>query len=186
MLVEEGPQTTLNTNQMMSYSIKRAALIADQLQRLATQNAHQLAGQRSNLDFWIAEATDAIRVVDEYPRRFRLLHDAQIAWVNAHGTKVSGYCPICGGACEFDPRTPEPPHRISAEELSAARMAVQTAGRRYALRLYRAQLLDEHAVRRVCHQLDIGVEREDLQRSVLSVEPDQSTPDLLPNPNRKR
>ena len=170
----------------MSYSIKRATLIADQLERLATQNAHQLAGQRSNLDFWIAEATDAIRVVDEYPRRFRLLRDAQVAWVKAHGTKVSGYCPICGGACEFDPRTPEPPHRISAEEISAARAAVRTAGRRYALRLYRAHLLDEDAVRRVCHQLDIEVEQEDLQRSALSMESDQSPPDLLPDSNRKR
>lgn len=169
----------------MSYSIKRAALIADQLERLATQNAHQLAGQLSNLDFWIAEAADAIRVVDEYPRRFRLLRDAQIAWVNAHGTKVSGYCPICGGACEFDPRTPDPPHRISTEELSAARTAVQTAARRYVLRLYRAHLVDEDAVRRVCHQLDIGVEQEDFQRSVFPGEPGQIIPELLPNTNRE-
>lgn len=65
----------------MSYSIKRASLITDQLERLATQNAHQLAGQFSNLDFWIAEGVDAIRVINEYPQRFRRLREAQVAWV---------------------------------------------------------------------------------------------------------
>lgn len=39
----------------MSHSTDRAALIAGQLERLARQNAHQLAGQVANLDFWIAE-----------------------------------------------------------------------------------------------------------------------------------
>jgi uncharacterized protein YecT (DUF1311 family) len=84
----------------MSYSLKRASLITDQLQRLATQNAHQLAGQFSNLDFWIDEAADAIRVINEYPRRFRRLREAQVAWVKAHDTKIEGYCPICEGVCE--------------------------------------------------------------------------------------
>jgi hypothetical protein len=63
----------------MSYSIKRATLIADQLERLATQNAHQLAGQFGNLDFWISEAVGAIRVLNEYPERFRSLRDGQVA-----------------------------------------------------------------------------------------------------------
>jgi hypothetical protein len=148
----------------LSYSLKRASLIADQLERLATQNAHQLAGQLSNLDFWIAEAADAIRVIDEYPHRFRRLRDAQVAWVRAHDTKVDGYCPLCGGACEFGPQTPEPPLRIPAEELGEARAAVQRAGRAYLLRLYRARLLEKDAVCEACDKMDIGVESEDFQR----------------------
>jgi hypothetical protein len=62
----------------MSYSIKRAALISDQLERLATQNAHQLAGQFGNLDFWIAEAVGAIRVVS-VRRMPGLIYDAGTA-----------------------------------------------------------------------------------------------------------
>jgi len=61
-----------------SYSIERAALIADQLERLATQNLHQLAGQAANLIFWISEAAHAIRTIDEYPARFRRLREAQV------------------------------------------------------------------------------------------------------------
>jgi hypothetical protein len=149
----------------MAYSSKRAALIADQLDRLATQNAHQVAGQLANLDFWIAEAVDALRVIEEYPARFRRLREAQVAWVKAHGTKVSGYCPICGGGCEFGPQTPEPPHRTPAEDLIDARDALRRAMRRYLLRLHRMHLRDATAVRQACHAVGIGVEAEDLAHS---------------------
>ena len=170
----------------MSYSIKRATLIAEHLERLATQNAHQLAGQFANLDFWIAEAADAIRVMEQYPVRFRRLRDAQVAWVRAHDTKVSGYCLICGGVCEFDPRTPDPPLRIRSEELADARTVLQRAGRAYLLRLYRAHLLEKDAVQRVCDQLDIGVEEDDFHRVAPPPDDDQPTPDLLRDPSRKR
>jgi len=50
----------------VSYSIERANLIADQLERLATQNTHQLAGQVANLDFWISETVAAISIIDNY------------------------------------------------------------------------------------------------------------------------
>jgi hypothetical protein len=117
----------------VAYSIERAALIADQLERLATQNLYQLAGQFVNLDFWIAEAAHAIQVLDDYPARFERLRETQREWVRAHGTKVSDYCPICRGAC-----------------------------RRYLLRLYRARLLDEDGLRRAAAQLGIDLEDEEL------------------------
>lgn len=147
----------------MSYSVERAALIAKQLERLATQNVHQLAGQVANLDFWISEASQALRVVEDYPARFRRLRDAQVGWVKAHGTKVSGYCPICAGACEFGPQTPEPPQRTSSDELANACKAVRDGMRRYLMRLYRAQLIDENRVRHACTELDINLEPEDLE-----------------------
>ncbi len=145
----------------MSYSIKRADLIADQLERLATQNIYQLAGQVSNIAFWIAEAVHAIAVIDQYPMRFRLLRDAQLGWVEAHGTKVSAYCAHCGGACEFGPSTPAPPQRTPSEDLDAARQRVRRAGRRFLLRLYRASLMDEDAVRLACGEIGIGLMPED-------------------------
>jgi hypothetical protein len=148
----------------LSYSIKRAGLIADQLERLATQQAHQLAGQVANLAFWMSEAVGAIAALDEYPARFRLLRDAQVRWVEAHATRVSGYCAQCGGACELGPKTPEPPRRIPTEDLEAAREGVRHAARRYLLRLYRAHLLSEDAVRQACSEIGVGVESEDFER----------------------
>jgi len=41
---------------------------------------------------------------------------------------------------------------------------VRRAARRYLVRLYRADFLDEHALRRACNELGVGLEAEDLDR----------------------
>jgi hypothetical protein len=172
----------------MSYSTERAALIATQLERLATQNAYQLAGQFPNLDFWIDEAATALRVIDGYPERFRRLRDAQVEWVKAHDTKVSDYCPICSGACEIGPETPAPPQRTPSDDLHRARESIRTAARRYFLRLYRAHLIEEDAVRRACDAIGTGVESEDLVRAEPPPNLDEGPRPRhqAPDPNRKR
>jgi hypothetical protein len=147
-----------------SYSTRRATLLADQLERLATQNLHQLAGQIANLDFWISEAEAALDTIDLYPARFRRLRDAQAEWVEAHGTRVVAYCAVCQGACGFGPGKPEPPRRVPSGDLASAAAAVRGAMRRFLLRLYRAGLLDEPAVRGHADRLEIAVEPEDLDR----------------------
>ena len=170
----------------MSYSIKRADLIADQLERLATQNPYQLAGQVANLAFWISEAVEALSVLDGYPARFRSLRDAQVGWVKAHGTKVSGYCAHCGGACELGPTTPEPPRRIASEDLDIAREGIRRAARRYLLRLYRAHFLNEEAVRQACREIGVALELEDLERHSPAVAEDNGAPPLGMAPSRRR
>jgi hypothetical protein len=147
----------------MSYSIKRAELLADQLERLATQHTHQLAGQHANLQFWLSEAVAAIRTLDEYPTRYRQLRDTQLAWVREHATKITRYCPICCGPCEFGPQTPARPYRIPSEELSAARDAVRRAARRLLLRLYHAEFVTEAELREAADLVGAAVEREDLE-----------------------
>jgi len=147
----------------MSYSIAKAALIADQLSRLSTQHAHQLAGQASNLAFWMAEAAAAIAVIDDYPARFRRLRDAQVAWVSAKNVRVPHYCPVCQGECEFSPSTPEPPHRIPSQEFSAARAQVRAAAAQLLLRLHRATLLEASELARYVRELDLPIEPEDLR-----------------------
>ncbi len=148
----------------MAYSIDRAVLLADQLERLAHSNVHQLAGQAANLDFWLDEAVHSLRVIEDYPQRFRRLRDSQVAWVEAHGTKVSGYCSICAGGCELGPRTPEPPSRIPSEQMDEARSRVQRSAYRLLLRCYRAGLLDEAIVRAACDRIGLIAEPEDLER----------------------
>ena len=145
------------------YSIAKATLIADQLERLATQHPHQLAGQLSNLAFWMAEARAAIAVIDDYPARFRRLHDAQVAWVRERDVKVPYYCPICKGECEFSPQTPVAPRRTPSEELDGARTRVKRGAAQLLVRLYRARLIRESEVRQYSDSLDLPIEAEDLQ-----------------------
>jgi len=146
----------------MSYSTAKAALIADQLRRLSTQHPHQLAGQLSNLEFWMGEAAAAIAVIRDYPARFRRLRDAQVAWVRSRDVKVSFFCPICKGECEFGPQTPNAPHRISSDEMDAARDDVRRAAAELLLRLYRSGLLASSELDRYTSALELPIEPEDL------------------------
>jgi len=130
----------------MSYTTEQAALLAGQLERLASAGVHQIAGQFANLEFWLGEAVHVLATIDDYPRRFRQLREAQIAWVTAHGTQVLGYCAHCGGRCELGPQTPAAPTRISSDEMDAARRGVRQGCYRLLLRCYRAHLVDEPAL----------------------------------------
>lgn len=145
----------------MSYTTEQAELIAVQLERLATGGAHQVAGQSTNLEFWLDESLHAIAVIDDYPRRFRALRHAQTAWVAAHHTTTL-HCPQCVGPCELGPRTPELPVRASSEEMDAARRAVRQGCYRLLLRCHRLGVIDEAALRAACERVGVTVEREDI------------------------
>ncbi len=180
----------------MAYSIDRAALLTEQLDRFAHSNAHQLAGQAANLEFWIDEAVHALRTIDEYPGRFRRLREAQVAWVRAHGTKVSGYCEICGGACEFGPESPMPPQRIPSDQMEEARARLRRAAYAFLLRCYRSGLLLETGLRAAGDRIGIAVESEDLERGHRGGEGETPTPGGLdvnavtkgggPRPSKRR
>lgn len=133
------------------------------MEQLSTQNVHQLAGQTANVTFWIAEAVAAIMVLDQYPARFRQLRDAQVQWVEAHGTEVSDYCGHCGGACEFGRSTPAPPQRVPSAEIDAARDRVRRAARQYLLPLHRARLMEKDAIRLGCSEIGIRIDTEDFE-----------------------
>jgi hypothetical protein len=145
------------------YSIARAELIAEQIGRFATQHVHQLAGHHANWGFWISEALAAVRALDDYQARFQRLRDAQLSWVQAHNTKITSYCPVCRGACEFGPQTPERPHRVPSEDLNAARTAVRTAVRQFLVRLFHARFISESDVRREAELVGSPLEPEDLE-----------------------
>lgn len=146
------------------YSIARAELIADQIGRFATQHLHQLAGHNANLGFWISEAASALRAIDEYQRRFKRLQGAQLAWVREHDTKITSYCEICRGGCEFDPQTPDRPQRVPSQDLSASRDAVRRTVRQFLVRLYRAGFITEVEVRQHAETVGAAIEPEDLER----------------------
>src|SRR4030042_5203900 len=117
----------------MSYTIEKATLIANQLKKFTTSYAHHLAGQFANLDFWLSETQEALKAIDGYHHRFNNLRKAQKEWVISHGTKVDGYCSICGGKCEFGGSTPSPPVETPKDELESAHRLVKDAARNFLL-----------------------------------------------------
>ncbi|MEZ4446187.1 MAG: hypothetical protein R3B72_44330 [Polyangiaceae bacterium] len=145
------------------YSVAKAALIADQIRRFATQHVHQLAAHHANLDFWIAEAASAVQTIDDYHRRFKRLRNAQVKWVREHDTKISWYCPICRGGCEFGPQTPARPRRVSSDDLAEARDDLRRAVRQYLVRLYHAELINEAEIREHAERVGASIETEDLE-----------------------
>ncbi|WP_394840733.1 hypothetical protein LZC95_27125 [Pendulispora brunnea] len=147
----------------MIYTLEQATRVASQLEKLATYNVHQLAGQFPNLDFWLGEAIHALQIIDDYPRRFKLLRDAQERWVNEHGTIVSEYCPICGGKCEFGPMRPSPPTRTPSTELDAARRSVRDGAYHLLLRLHRVGWIDKERLMVECERVGTSVDLADLE-----------------------
>lgn len=147
----------------MPYSIDQADMLAAQLEKFTTSYAHHLVGQHANVDFWLEEANHALGVIDNYYKRFTKMRDAQKEWVKAHKTVVSGFCRICCGKCEFDPRPPEPPVRIRNQELAEARRRLKDAVYHFLLRCYRAGLLDKAGLTAACERGGTSVDLRDLQ-----------------------
>jgi hypothetical protein len=144
------------------YSIARADLVANQIERFASQHLHQLAGHHANLEFWLSEAACALQAIDAYQQRYNRLANAQLAWVSEHDTKISRYCPICGGGCEFGPQRPPRPHLIPSEELTAACESVRRAVRQFLVRLYQANFITDTQLRQHGETVGMSIEPEDL------------------------
>jgi hypothetical protein len=70
----------------VAYSSDIAKTLTEQLTRFVTLNRHQLAGQVSNLDFWIGEVRHCFEVIDGYVQRFNRLKTAQSKHVAEHHT----------------------------------------------------------------------------------------------------
>ncbi|MBA3464312.1 MAG: hypothetical protein H0T46_30450 [Deltaproteobacteria bacterium] len=155
----------------MSYTLEHAALLARQLEKLATARTHHAAPQFANLEFWLAEVEHVIATIREYPQRFRRLRDAQQAWVRAHGTRTTEHCLHCGGPCDLGPQPPAPPTRISSDEMEAAQRDLQRAAYRLLLRGYRIKMVDEPALMAACARIGMTLERDDLRGDALSATP---------------
>jgi len=56
----------------MIYTIEKANLIAEQLQRFTTGYAFHVAGHFANIDFWLNEVQEALRAIDENTGRYSL------------------------------------------------------------------------------------------------------------------
>lgn len=147
----------------MQYSIERANLLTEQLRQLSSRHPFQLAGHHANLDFWLAEAYDAIRALNGYNARFRKLRDAQVSWVRTNQVRVLSYCPICKGACEFGSQTPPAPIRTPSEDIDTAKLALRKAVVKLLVRFHHIGLITETEVRSGAAQIDAPFDREDFE-----------------------
>lgn len=155
---------------MSIYTVERAELLAEQLRRFHHGRAHHLAGQFTNLDFWITEVESALSTLDGHTDRFERLRGAQAAWVEGHKTQVPvhGFCGICGGKCEFDDgntQTPRPPKRLATSEKTEARRALIDATYHLLTRFFRMGLLDEADIRANCDRIGTSIDPADLRRT---------------------
>jgi hypothetical protein len=144
----------------VSYSTDRADLLTSALGRMASLHAHQLAGQAANIDFWVQEASGALQALDEYPERFRRLHEAQVTWVEVNQTRII-HCPICRAPCEFGAAKPSKPRRVPSKAIENSRGKLRKEMRHFLLRLFRLGVLGETTIREQCEVLQIPLEPED-------------------------
>lgn len=145
----------------MAYTCDIANILAAQLEKFATLNRHQLAGQLANLGFWAAETAHGLAIIDGYGSRFERLKDAQGRHVAEYGTKeFLKHDPCCTET------TASPPTRIHSQELGQARRRLCDAFYRFLVRCFNESLLEEASLRRWCNRLDIGVESRDLRRQI--------------------
>ena len=148
----------------MSYSTDRAERLAETLERFTSLNVYQLVGHVPNLEFWLTEAEGVMGILDGYGARFREMHRAQEGWVKAHHVRVTPFCPICDGGCEFGPRRPPPPRRVPNAQIDDARHTLREALRRFLLRLYRLHMLDRGAAIEAADRIGTGFEPDELER----------------------
>ena len=112
----------------MAYSVEIANLLAKQLERLASLNRHQLAGQVANLDFRVAEVIHCRGVLDGYRTRFGRMKAAQTEYVSTHKTVA------------FDLRDPDiaqsapPPRPVPDADFKQVRRSLNDAAYRLLIR----------------------------------------------------
>lgn len=141
----------------MAYSCDIAKLLAAQLQKFATLNRHQLAGQAANLGFWLDETAHCLAVIDGYSKRFESLKNAQEKYVDLHRTREF----LLDDACCTGGRAAAP-RRINDGEIRDARRELCNATYRFLVRCRKEGLINERMLRESCANLGISVDPADV------------------------
>ena len=147
----------------MIFTIEKANLIADQLKKFTTGYTHHVVGQFANIDFWINESIQAIKVIDDHRTRFDSIRKAQKEWVEDHDIIVHDYCPICRGVCEFSNGKPSLPRLRYKNEKSEARRDLIDSTYFFLIRCYRIGLLSSEELKQKCDVIGTGIDLEDLK-----------------------
>ncbi|WP_299768996.1 hypothetical protein [uncultured Dokdonia sp.] len=149
----------------MIYTIEKANLVATQLKKFTTGYGYYVVGQYANIDFWLEEVIAAQRTIDAYKSRFNNMRDAQKEYITKHDVRVSDYCHICGGKCEFsdgNPPSPSPPKRMSSAVLDATQKELVNAMYYFLARCYRMGFLNDIQLKQKCDRIGTSIDPSDL------------------------
>ncbi|MDA0835012.1 MAG: hypothetical protein O2955_09100 [Planctomycetota bacterium] len=115
----------------MSYIEDVCSPLIRMFDKFATYDAHQLAGQVANLDFWLSEVDHRLSIIDGYRKRFDRLKSAQMRYVKEHNAAqtASTHLPIGASVPPLRPG-------ISHQDLTNLRERLQVAARRFLVRCH--------------------------------------------------
>jgi len=148
----------------MSYMTERADLLIKQFEKFSHESRMAvLVGQRCNLEYWLHEAEELLRIIDEYPQRFHKMSKVQKEYINIHKPLDHSPCRICGGPCEFGPSRLPPPTKIPSQELDESKLGIRNSVRRFVLRLFRKGLIDKAEALKCCDRLGTGIEEPEFE-----------------------
>ncbi len=148
----------------MIYTIEKANLISKQLRKFTNGYTHHIVGHYANIDFWMNEVTDALKVIDNHRHRFDDMYNAQKIWIDDHEVVVHEYCPICRGKCEFSDGKPTLPEFRFKSELADAKKNLVDAAYYFLVRCFRVGLLTREDLKNKCDLIGASIDPNDLKK----------------------
>jgi len=147
----------------MIYTLEKANLISKQLKKITTGYSHYVVGQFANVDFWIEEVVESLRIIDEHRNRFDNMLNAQKIWIEEHGTVIHQHCAICGGICEFSNGKPPLPKLKYKSEKNETRKHLVDSAYYFLIRCYKIGLLTNEELKHKCDLIGTSIDTYDLE-----------------------
>lgn len=148
----------------MIYTIEKADLITTQLRKFTSGYTHHVVGHFANIDFWINEVIEALKVINEHKSRFDNMYNAQKNWIEEHGTVVYDFCPICNGKCELSDGKPKLPELKFTNKKHDTKKNLIDAMYFFLIRCYRIGLLTNEELKSKCDLIGTGIDPNDLKK----------------------
>lgn len=154
----------------MIYTVQKAKLLSEQLQKFSKADSWIIVGQFVNLEFWLDEVKAAINTIDQHSIRFDKMHDSQKEWIESHSIKIPDNCPVCLGICELGTgsRKPHLPKRSieTKSDKKESRKELLDSAYAFLLQCYRLKLLKEEDLRVKCRDIGTSVDLADLEEPI--------------------
>ena len=148
------------------YTIEKAQLLTNQLNKFKDSYAYMVAGQFANLDFWINEVENCLKAIDEHNLRFEKMQNAQEFWINEKNVLIPNYCFICNGICELSDnhyKKPELPKNKDSKRKNETRVALVNATYYFLMRCFKLELLSIKLLKDYCDKIGTSIDENDFK-----------------------
>ncbi|MGX7666528.1 hypothetical protein [Flavobacterium pedocola] len=147
----------------MIYTIEKADLITVQLVKFKSMPSYKLSGHFANFEFWEAEVKSALKAIEEHYKRFKIMSNAQLNFIENHGEPIHDFCPICKGICEFSTGKPDVPKRIVNSELTEVKTKLLNTYYLLVVRGFNSKIIDKNQLEKFCEDVNISIDENDLK-----------------------